>query len=258
MATTVAPARQVPDVGHVERRDPWWVEPLLYVVVLGGFVIYATWTGLQNAGYYAEPYLSPFYSPCISANCSHVTVPLIGSWWNLSPAIFIVGFPAGFRLTCYYYRRSYYRAFFWSPPACAVADARTGYSGETRFPFIFQNIHRYVFYVATAVLLFLWYDVWEAFHFSNGIGVGVGTLIMLANVILLTIYSMSCHVARYLVGGHLSSFHRASLRFRLWSLATRLNVRHGRWAWLSLFSVIITDVYIRLVAAHAIQDLRIF
>jgi len=258
VATTVAPGRRVPDVGHIERRDPWWIEPLLYVVVLGGFVIYATWTGLQNGGYYAEPYLSPFFSPCISANCSHLTVPIIGSWWNLSPAIFIVAFPAGFRLTCYYYRRSYYRAFFWSPPACAVPDARSGYSGEARFPFIFQNIHRYVFYVATAVLLFLWYDVWEAFHFSSGIGIGVGTLIMLVNVILLTLYSMSCHVARYLVGGHLDSFHRASLRFRLWSLATRLNLHHGRWAWLSLFSVVLTDAYIRLVAAHAIQDLRIF
>jgi hypothetical protein len=246
----------VPALGHIERKDPWWIEPLLYVVVLGGFVVYATWAGLQNAGYYVEPYLSPFYSPCISANCSHVTVPLIGSWWNLSPAIFILAFPAGFRLTCYYYRRSYYRAFFWSPPACVVPDARKKYSGETRFPFIFQNIHRYVFYLATAVLAFLWYDAFEAFRFPNGFGIGVGTIILLVNVSMLTLYSASCHVARYLVGGYLDSFHRASLRFRLWSLANRLNLHHGRWAWLSLFTVIIADAYIRLLAAGVIRDFR--
>ena len=38
----------------------------------------------------------------------------------LSPALLILIFPLGFRLTCYYYRRSYYRAFWWSPPSCAV------------------------------------------------------------------------------------------------------------------------------------------
>ena len=48
------------------RKDNWWVEPLLVVVVLGGFAIYATWAALENANYYAAPYLSPFYSPCIS------------------------------------------------------------------------------------------------------------------------------------------------------------------------------------------------
>lgn len=242
----------------MERRDPWWIEPLLYVLVIGGFVVYATWVGLQSANYYAEPYLSPFYSPCLAVNCVHPTLALVGDWWKLSPAILVLAIPAGFRVTCYYYRRSYYRAFFRSPAACAVPDARARYSGETRFPFIFQNVHRYFFYLATVVLAFLWWDSIEAFRFPNGFGVGVGTLIMLVNVVLLTYYSASCHVARYLVGGYLDSFHRASLRFRLWSLASRLNLHHGRWAWLSLFSVVMTDVYIRLVAAHVIQDIRIF
>jgi hypothetical protein len=94
------------------RTDSWWLEPLLVVVVLGGFVVYATWAALQNAHYYVAPYLSPFYSPCISANCVHVTVPLIGSWWNLSPAFLILWVPGGFRATCYYYRKAYYRSFF--------------------------------------------------------------------------------------------------------------------------------------------------
>jgi len=41
------------------------------------------------------------------------------NWFRLSPALLILIFPLGFRFTCYYYRRSYYRAFWWSPPACA-------------------------------------------------------------------------------------------------------------------------------------------
>ncbi|MBI2349809.1 MAG: hypothetical protein HYV05_14295, partial [Deltaproteobacteria bacterium] len=89
------------------RQDLWWIEPLLVVLFLGGFIVYTTWAALQNGYYYAAPYLSPFYSPCLSANCAHVTLPLIGSWWNLSPAILILWIPGGFRATCYYYRKAY-------------------------------------------------------------------------------------------------------------------------------------------------------
>ena len=103
-----------------ERSDRWWIQPLLVVLVLTSFSIYALWAALQNANYYVDPYLSPFYSPCLAQNCQHATLPILGSWWNLSPAFLVLGIPLGFRATCYYYRRSYYRAFFWSPPACAV------------------------------------------------------------------------------------------------------------------------------------------
>src|SRR5437763_1625185 len=58
------------------------------------------------------------------------------------------------------------------------------------------------------------------------------------------------------LGGYLDSFHRASLRFRLWSLANRLNARHNRWAWASLVVVGLTDLYIRLVAAGVVVDPR--
>ena len=56
-----------------QRIDPWWVTPVIIVAVLGAFVVYATWAALQNAYYWADPYLSPFYSPCLSANCAHPT-----------------------------------------------------------------------------------------------------------------------------------------------------------------------------------------
>ena len=247
------------DVRHRphERRDLWWLEPLVIVLVLGGFVVYSFIVSIQNGSYFADPYLSPFYSPCLSTNCIHPTLPIVGDWWNLSPAILIVGSPLAFRVTCYYYRRSYYRAFFWSPPACAVPDARARYTGETRFPFVIQNIHRWALYLAVVVLAFLWWDVVLAFDFGGHLGIGLGTAVMLANVLLLSGYTFGCHAARYLVGGYLDSFHHASLRFRLWSWVTLLNLHHSRWAWASLFGVAFTDLYIRLLAMGVITDLRI-
>jgi hypothetical protein len=148
------------------RRDRWWVEPLITVVVLGLFTVYATWAALANADYYVEPYLSPFYSPCLATSCAHGTVELFGDWWSLSPALLILPFPLGFRLTCYYYRKAYYRAFFWSPPACAVQDARARYTGESRFPLILQNVHRVFFYLILPFPILLLWDALRAFDLT--------------------------------------------------------------------------------------------
>src|SRR5256885_1772805 len=112
-------------------------------------------------------------------------------------------------------------------------------------------------YFAIPVLAILWWDALLAFRFEGRFMVGLGGVIMLANVVLLSGYTLGCHAARYLVGGYLDSFHGKSLRFRLWELATKLNERHSRWAWFSLFSVAITDLYIRLCASGVIADPRL-
>lgn len=238
------------------RKDTWWVQPMLTVVGLGVFIVYTTWAAFQNAHYYADPYLSPFYSPCISANCEHLTLPLVGRWWTWSPAFLILWAPGIFRLTCYYYRKSYYRSFWWAPPACAVPDARRGYDGETRF-LTFQNIHRYTFYIAIVVILFLALDAIHAHHFPDGFGVGVGTLVLWANVILLSLYTFSCHSCRHLCGGRLDVFSKAPTRYRMWSLVSALNERHALLAWISLVGVGLTDLYVRLVSMGIITDLRL-
>ena len=239
-----------------ERRDLWWLEPVVIVAVLGGFVVYSFIASVVNANYFFDPYLSPFYSPCLTTGCVHPTLPLLGDWYSLSPAFLIVGSPLAFRVTCYYYRRSYYRAFFWAPPACTVPDARAKYPGETRMPFLIQNLHRYALYLAIPILAILWWDVTKAFDFDGRFGVGLGSVVMLANVVLLTGYTFGCHAARYLVGGYLDSFHGKSLRFRLWEFATMLNEKHARWAWVSLFGVALTDLYIRLCSLGVIADPR--
>ncbi|MCY4379575.1 MAG: succinate dehydrogenase [Candidatus Dadabacteria bacterium] len=230
------------------RKDMWWVEPLVTGVVLGAFGIYSTWRALSNQFYYTEPYLSPFYSPL-----------LLLDWWHFSPAILILWAPLGFRATCYYYRKAYYRAYFFSPPGCAVKPVgkRGSYKGESSFPFILQNIHRFFLYASIVILLFLWIDSYEAFFFHDGFGVGVGTIVLTLNAFLLTMYSFSCHSFRHLMGGNLDVFSRCPTRFRLWGAISVQNEVHMKWAWTSLVFVALTDLYVFLVANGTITDLRL-
>jgi hypothetical protein len=244
--------------GATLRADAWWIEPLLVIVLLGGFAVYATWAALQNAHYYVAPYLSPFYSPCLATSCQHVSLPLIGSWWNLSPAFLVLWIPGGFRATCYYYRKAYYRSFFGLPPGCAVRDVSKSYTGETRFPFILQNIHRYFFWLGIPVIAFLWWDVVMAFNFGGRFGMGLGTVVLFVNSALLSLYTFSCHSCRHLCGGGLNVLSKAPARHGLWTIVSRLNERHMQIAWVSLIWVGLADVYIRLVSMGYIKDLRFF
>ncbi len=252
--------RPRPTAAEWRRRDAWWVEPLIVVIVLGSFALYSLWAALQNAYYYAAPYLSPFYSPCLAANCAHVTLPIVGSWWNLSPAFLILGIPLGFRATCYYYRKAYYRSFWLSPPACAVAEPHATYTGETRFPLVFQNVHRYFFYLGLAFNVVLTYDAVLAFRDEREqwFHMGLGTLVLVTNALLLWLYSLSCHSCRHIVGGRLNHFSKHPLRYKLWTQVSKLNASHAKYAWLSLFSVAIADAYVFLLATGTISDLRFF
>lgn len=242
-----------------ERRDLWWLEPTLVVVGFTAFVIYTVWSATRTTGYYYEPYLSPFFSPCITANCEVLTfgVALVGPWFTFAPAILIVGFPLVFRATCYFFRRTYYRSYFLAPPSCAVPDAAKHYSGESRFPFILQNIHRYTWYVAALIFFILAYDAVISYHFPGGWGIGLGSLLMTAEAGLIGLYTFSCHSCRALCGGWLDAFHGKPFWYRLWMTVSRLNVRHGTYFWVSLAFVVITDVYIRLLAAGVLTDPRI-
>jgi hypothetical protein len=170
--------------------------------------------------------------------------------------------PASFRFTCYYYRKAYYRAFAWDPPACAVGErAPHRYDGETRL-LLFQNLHRFAMYVAVLFLVVLWKDALDAIvGWKDGVHVGLGSLVMLLNVLLLSGYTFGCHSFRHLVGGGLNSFSSTTLggvRHALWKAVGVLNERHMAFAWMSLFSVALTDLYIRTVASGAITDLRLF
>ena len=243
------------------RRDRWWLQPVLTDFGLLAFVIYATWVAVQNAHYYIDPYISPFYSPCITDSCpvgartfhAAFAVPTA-----VSPALIVLIFPLGFRVSCYYYRKAYYRSFWASPPACAVSEPHRHYTGETRFPLTLQRAHRYFFFFGVVFALILTYDAVLAFDFRGHAGMGLGTLALLVNAILIWGYTLGCHSCRHIIGGRLRAFSRHPLRYRFWSAVSVLNGKHMQWAWTSLIWIALTDVYIRLVATGTITDPRFF
>jgi hypothetical protein len=244
------------------RSDRWWLEPLLTFIVFTGFVIFATYRAFAGDNFYSAPYLSPFYSPCLSDACMEGAADFGRpfSWWQLSPALLVLIFPLGFRMTCYYYRKAYYRAFWLSPPACAVAEPHGSYTGESRFPLIVNNIHRFFWYAAVVVAAILTYDTVLTFRNADGEWghMGLGTVLYLVNIVLIWLYTLSCHSCRHTVGGRLRHFSKHPVRYKLWTWVSRLNVRHGQYAWLSLFSVAIVDFYVFLLATGTITDLRFF
>jgi hypothetical protein len=138
-----------------------------------------------------------------------------------------------------------------------VAEPHARYTGETRFPLILQNAHRYFFYVAALISLINTYDALVAFHGKGGgFGFGLGNLVLVANVVLLWAYTISCHSCRSIIGGRLNHFSRHPVRYRMWRQVSRLNGHHMGLAWVTLASLVVTDAYIALVAAGAISDLR--
>jgi hypothetical protein len=251
--------------GQTSRRDAWWATPLATFLGLSAFIVYATWAALQGTHYRYGPYLSPFYSPELIGSPQAWFGDKPGWWpaWLLfSPAVFILWAPGGFRVTCYYYRGAYYKAFWADPPACAVGEPRKSYWGERRGPLLIQNIHRYFLYLALVFLLLLAHDVWEALWFTDAaghtsFGVGVGTLVLATNVVLLGGYTLGCHSFRHLVGGRLRQLSRHPVQKAAYDCASCLNRRHMVWAWASLFWVAFSDLYVRLCSMGVWTDYKI-
>jgi hypothetical protein len=261
------PVKFVPrGFGETYRRDWWWVEPMIVFTVFGSFVVYATWAAFQNAHYTYGPYLSPFYSPELWGASPHALLGPKPDWWPalapFSPALLILPFPGLFRFTCYYYRGAYYKAFWADPPSCSVGEPRKKYLGEQSFPLILQNIHRYFLYLAILFLFVLTYDVWKAMWFTDAagqvtFGIGVGTLVLATNTVLLSCYTLGCHSFRHLVGGVLDQFSKHPVRLKMYDASNCLNCRHMKFAWASLFSVALADLYVRLCSMGVLTDWRL-
>src|SRR5262249_31494481 len=283
--------------GATDRRDNWWLGPTAILIGLLAFLVYGTWAAWQGDGYEIRqargseafpslgnkpvaPYLSPFYAPLIydpNGESPHAWIPhdirpgWMPGWFPFSAGFLILAFPGLFRFTCYYYRKAYYRAFWADPPGCAVGEPRKSYWGENRLPLILQNSHRYWMYIACIFLFFLTWDALLAFWWprlnTNGtptgnysFGLGLGSVIMVVNVILLTGFTLGCNSVRHLVGGRLNCFtcpknpERLRTGYKLWRFSTWFNEHHMEWAWFSLFSVGFTDLDIRLCALGIWND----
>jgi hypothetical protein len=257
--------------GETTRTDAWWLQPLLVFLGFSAFIVYSTWAALQGTrseqcyywyGQNGANYLSPFYSPELFGSSQHPGIfGVVPGWWPgwlpFSPAFLIMWIPAGFRFTCYYYRGAYYKAFWADPPSCAVGEPRKSYWGERSFPLIIQNIHRYFLYLALVFILVLSYDAFKAMWFDGHFGIGVGTLVLIVNPVLLGCYTLGCHSLRHLVGGRIDEMSKSPLRKHSYDCVTCLNKKHMMWAWFSLFWVGFTDVYVRLCSMNVITDWRI-
>src|SRR5258706_2315571 len=171
------------------RKDSWWLPPAATFLGLSAFIVYATWAAFQGNHYSYGNYISPFYSPELFGDSPHAWFGPKPSWFPsfmpFSPALLILWAPAGFRMTCYYYRGAYYKAFWADPPGCAVGEPRKSYLGENSLPLIIQNAHRYFMYLALAFLVCLSYDSWKSLHFvaadgSEHFGLGLGSLVITA------------------------------------------------------------------------------
>lgn len=270
--------------GETTRRDLWWVQPLVVFLGLSTFIVYSTWAAFQGKHYTYGPYLSPFYSPelfysptdltdgmkgyskeqidrAIDQAKDHHWIGLKPGWWPtwllFSPALLILWMPGGFRFTCYYYRGAYYKAFWADPPNCAVGEPRKSYLGENSLPLILQNIHRYFLYIALVFIALLFWDFLRGCWFDGRFGIHVGTLVLLVNVTLLGGYTFGCHSFRHLIGGRLDQLSSAPTQKRIYDCVSCLNRKHMVWAWISLFWVGFTDLYVRMCSMGYWTDWRI-
>ena len=245
-----------------QRKDNWWLSPAATFVVFSGFIAYANWALFQGEHYHWGNYLSPFYSPEIWGSSPHALLgkepPIWPSFLKYSPAMVILLAPLGFRMTCYYYRGAYYKAFWADPPACAVGEPRNEYRGEKKLPLLVMNIHRYFLYLALVFIFILSYDALIAYRFTDGLHVNVGSLLMTLNVGLIAMYTLGCHSMRHLIGGRKDVLPKGAVGKTCYDCVSGLNKKHQLFAWCSLFSVALTDVYIRLCSMGVITDFRLF
>ncbi len=246
--------------GRTDRIDSWWKQPLWMATALTVAVIY---TGLRVVFFDGEIHYdnhrvtSPIFSPDI-IHMFDISAP---SWAN--SAMLILWIPFGFRGTCYYMRRVYHRVFFQNPTGCVVSKPeisyRFGYKGETGL-FVLNNIHRYMLYLAMAVLLIKIYDVWHTMQFhqesTDSLGVSVGTLILATESFLLTMYVVSCHAFRHMIGGGLDRWTGKFGSFvgKLYWKVSSTNVHHAFWFWTSLAMVFIGDLFVWSVAEGILSD----
>ncbi len=248
----------LPTVDHGEfkhsRNDRWWVRPLLQAVAITGFIFYSLWViFLESDNYKVEGthYISPFYSPDLE----------LGFWpiEGFSPALLLIWIPLGFRYTCYYARKVYHRAFLADPPACAVSELRKvnhKYKGENKLVFIVSNLHRYFFYLAFVLMIVHIIDFFLAMKFEDGIGFGLGTLLLGFDALFLALYVLSCHSCKHVVGGGLDCFScntAVNARYKSWKFVKKLNENHHKFFWLSLLSLIVADIYIKLLINDVIS-----
>ena len=211
MATVDVPLERI-RFGQTKRKDAWWAMPLVTFIVFSSFVVYATWARSRASTTLRPLPLAVLLARALRRLAARLVraeaVAVAGPFVPFSPALLILGVPAAFRFTCYYYRGAYYKAFWADPPACAVGEPRKRLPRRAKFP-LHPPEHPPLLPLPRAAVprascrttswKALWFDDPATGHATFGIG--VGTLVLLINVVLLGGYTLGCHSLRHLVGG---------------------------------------------------------
>lgn len=218
---------------RVIPRELWepswraWSFILLLVVSVGTFIEFPVKP--------FDGYTDPFYSPTV------LVLPFVGL----------------FRLTCYAYRKDYYRHIFSHPLSCLTparneSKHRNGYSGEETALFKFNNLHRYFLYIGIAILPFFYYDFVRSLFIGGDFTVRLGSIILLVNAILVSLWTFSCHAFRHLTGGNVDCYSCTSApKFRKgwFDRQSLLNGHHEAFAFISLAFIVGVDLYMRALSA---------
>ena len=240
--------------GKTARRDAWWVYPLLTFLGLG-----ASWStprgrALQGKNYFSGPYLSPMYSPLLFGQPGEEPGSAPCPAWMpgfVTGAMLILWAPGGFRLTCYYYRGAYYKAFWADPPSCTVGEPRKSYLRRTLLP-ADPAEHSSLFPVHRADLPgAARHDVWKATRFPDGFGSRRGH----AGAARQRDSAGQLHPRMPFAappdGRIARSVSRHPARKKVYDCVSCLNRRHMLFAWMSLFWVGFSDLYVRMCSMES-------
>jgi hypothetical protein len=123
-------------------------------------------------------------------------------------------------------------------------------------------VHRYFLYLGIIFIGILFVDAVKSYRFPDAagathFGIGIGSLLLTANMLLLAGYTFSCHSLRHLVGGRRDDIASSPARLACYSCVSSLNRRHQVFAWCSLFSVAFADAYVRLCSMGIWTDFRL-
>ncbi|HZS58693.1 MAG TPA: hypothetical protein VFA43_05450, partial [Gemmatimonadaceae bacterium] len=88
-------------------------------------------------------------------------------------------------------------------------------------------------------------------------GIGLGTIVLAVNTTLLSCYTLGCHSLRHVVGGYRDKLAKRPVQRTAYNCVSCFNRWHMKWAWMSLFFVAFTDIYVRLCSMGIWHDWRI-
>lgn len=164
--------------------------------------------------------------------------------------------PIGFRLTCYYFRGWYSKHIFGRSfsKRQLLNLKHIKYTGE----WWVHKLHRYFLIAAIGLLILHFYDAVINVIQNSG-HLYLSNILEWLDVIFLSMYVFGCHSFRHILGGNLICFGcKRKTRYKDHSWQYWLNQHHGLFFWISIITIIVLELYVRLMTNNLITDLILF